>query len=297
MNNITEVFVINLDKCKQRLKSFDQNMKQYNIKYTRWDATYGKELSKDYIKQKTTTWCNHVCNHGIIGCHLSHINLWKYIQQKYQNNNNKWFIIFEDDAHIKQNFIDNLEKVFHDLKHWNYINRYPELIHLSSEVLYNIYPITPNIFKSPLVNTTRGYMINIQGIKKLLNIFIKVNYHVDIMMSLNNLINNDIAYYTTKPLVINQDNNNSIITMNTIPRTFPDIFNILFGSQNSMRLVYDGPIFTIHRNISINILIFISIILIAFLLVKKLYIILALYIIIEILYIILCNYKKIDTKC
>ena len=68
---------------------------KYNIEYKRFEAIYGKDLDDNYIKDNTSKICNYIlCNHGMIGCALSHITLQK---QLINDNNNDKYIILEDD--------------------------------------------------------------------------------------------------------------------------------------------------------------------------------------------------------
>jgi GR25 family glycosyltransferase involved in LPS biosynthesis len=285
MENIKEVFVINLKESTDRLDNFDHNMKNNNINYTVWNATRGSTLSPEIKQQYTSYLCrNYLCTDGMIGCHMSHMLLWKHIRDKYKHG---WFIIFEDDAYVLPEFKINLKGVFYDLEHWNYNYRYPEMIHLSSDVYGN--KITPHIYKTYIIHTTRAYLISIDGIHKLIEQFKLINYHVDMTMTFYQIIYNNLAYYKTLNYVLANDNFNSTVSSNTFPKLFPDILNQILSVLNlpaSYHIIYEASLI---GNINIFILLFIIIIVI--LLSKKLYIHTAIYITIELLYYILRNFK------
>jgi len=85
---IQRKFVINLDKCKERMNNFDDS-------HTRWSATDYENVS-EYHANKMISYYNisskeHLCK---TGCFLSHINIWKYIS----DNKIDGVLILEDDA-------------------------------------------------------------------------------------------------------------------------------------------------------------------------------------------------------
>ena len=60
-NNIIDlldnVYVINLERSKDRLKHIDGNLRKFGIKYERFNAIDGKKLSIPFIDTVTTTMC------------------------------------------------------------------------------------------------------------------------------------------------------------------------------------------------------------------------------------------------
>lgn len=93
-----KTFVINLDKCKDRMANFNNDE-------IRWSATSYDEVS-EYYSQKMISYYNisskeHLCK---TGCFLSHINIWQYISDNKIDN----VLILEDDAE-KVNDIGDLQ--------------------------------------------------------------------------------------------------------------------------------------------------------------------------------------------
>jgi GR25 family glycosyltransferase involved in LPS biosynthesis len=294
MNNITETYVINLEKSKDRLAVFDKNMKQLNVKYIRWNAVNGSTLEKN--NSNTTFMCrNYLCSNGIIGCYLSHVTLWKHILEKHGNSNgNKWFLICEDDAGLTQKTLDNLNNVFNDILNWDeskYL--YPDMINLTT--LQNSYvKITEYIYKPYMVNGTLCYIVSINGIKKLLKVLDKpVLYHIDMTLTLKQLFNKHIGYYGTKNYIINNDQLESTISINMIPIIETYIINTIlfdiFHLNNQLRAMYDSFAFG-NYFIGFNALLPLFILISALLLRYEMYDLFLIYIFSEIL--ILYLYKS-----
>src|SRR3990172_8149651 len=106
---LDNIYVINLDKDKERLQKITENFKKYNLKFNRFPAVYGKDLSKDELDNETTLLCRSIlCNYGVVGCALSHKTLWKKLVDDI---NNDYYVILEDDATFDNNFVNILPKI------------------------------------------------------------------------------------------------------------------------------------------------------------------------------------------
>jgi len=115
-NNIDKIYVINLKKNQDRLEKFMENAKKANVKVERFDAVYGKELSKDHPDILKYFVKDHGLISGQIGCALSHIKIWEdAIKNNYNN-----IIVFEDDAIIPEDFWDRFNEAYNELpKDWD----------------------------------------------------------------------------------------------------------------------------------------------------------------------------------
>ena len=100
---IERKFVINLDRCLDRMESFDDS-------YTRWSATDYKDLGDNhpifdkmilYHSIRNTNQHKAKC-----GCYLSHTNIWRYIILNKLNNT----LIVEDDAEQVMPLINDLPR-------------------------------------------------------------------------------------------------------------------------------------------------------------------------------------------
>lgn len=198
-----KTIVINLDKDKERLENINRLLNQYNIQYERFPAIYGKDLSKDEIEKYSRILCQKLtCNYGIIGCALSHINIWKKL---IKDNDAKYYLVLEDD--VKKIDIENLNQLIQKLDTINFdiISFYCTFLCLSlnnknkikiNENLYlqkNIYPLT-----------TTGYIISKQGAEKIIKLINKnkIFTHIDNQLALYNKSKKIIYYNTNKPIVI-----------------------------------------------------------------------------------------------
>ena len=102
---IDKVFVINLDKDKERLLEMDKQLRQAKIPYQRFPAILGSEVSND---PRLTTFCSNFCADGMKGCALSHHTLWeRAIANEY-----KTVMILEDDVEIPADINEKLDSLF-----------------------------------------------------------------------------------------------------------------------------------------------------------------------------------------
>ena len=73
-----DVFVINLDRSKERMLNVKKQLNNENIDFYRFPAVDGAKLNKKKII-RTGTLKNHKMDIGALGCSLSHIGIWKNI--------------------------------------------------------------------------------------------------------------------------------------------------------------------------------------------------------------------------
>lgn len=111
--NNDNVFVINLERRKDRLKFVNNQLQKNNIKYTRFNAFDGKKLHQ--YKNEIDLYINKnseiMKNNGQIGCSLSHLILWEKVVEKKM----KHALIFEDDVIILDNFNERLNNIIKEL--------------------------------------------------------------------------------------------------------------------------------------------------------------------------------------
>lgn len=265
MDNISGIFVINLPECKTRMAAFDETMKKLGLIYTVRPAIKGGELSRADLNKFTSYWCRHfTCTNGLIGCYLSHLFLWKDLTRQ-RDKKIKWYLILEDDSHLTPDFIINVSGIFQDLRNWNYDNKFPEYINCASSI-GNLERVSPHLRRGILVNGTSAYLVSDDGIEKLVkNMDKRINYHVDLTLSWDNLWYDDLHFYCTKNFVINSDNNTSTIS-NSYPKLIPWLISFLYnfsGINNHYHIIYESSLIVFHRFLSVNITIVFYIILIA----------------------------------
>lgn len=249
MNSIDKIFLINLDKDKERLNNSIHQLNNYGItNFERYSAIYGCQLSTEEINNNTTIIGKIIASDGMIGCGLSHINIWK----KIVNDGIKKTLILEDDFIFKDNFLNKFNDV---------INKSPvlyDIIFLTGNIIHNknlkLYDIDDNYYKQLLISQTLGYIITLEGAKKILNYINKVSYHIDFELCFLSLLRNNINIISLKEPLIYQTFNSS---NNTNDRHYPLLINDIL-IQNDINYFYKTVLFTfMNFNISINCLIII----------------------------------------
>jgi len=115
INNVFDkVYVINLDDQPENLKNMDDQLKKYNIKYSRFKAIVGQDVFDTY-KPSEGSW--NYEHPGALGCSLSHKGV---IEDAVRNNYNK-ILILEDDCLFRKDF-----NKFFNKKYQSVINHFPD---------------------------------------------------------------------------------------------------------------------------------------------------------------------------
>lgn len=95
-----DVYLINLNRSKERLSRIDTELKKINIKYERITAVDSSSLSPEI--EKFVTAPNYLYPHkltrGEIACFLSHRSCW----MKLINSNKRWALILEDHCEFSE---------------------------------------------------------------------------------------------------------------------------------------------------------------------------------------------------
>jgi len=230
-----EALIINLEKDIDRYYNLERKCKKLGYVPHRIDAVYGKELSTREFKEKTTSYCNNFCTPGMVGCWLSHIKCWQYIV----DNNLDRALILEDDAifvedyqekmrEIEPTFPQNYDMIFLGNSFSNDEERDDSIQSLVSFISKHMHSlpgkyekINDNLYKTNRVLGTHAIIISNKGAKKCLKLLNLVNGHIDINISKKLDM---IDLYVVYPILINQNNNESSISVN-FPITGNNILN------------------------------------------------------------------------
>jgi glycosyl transferase family 25 len=237
------VYIINLEKDKDRWKNVCMEMKKSNIvDFNRIDAVYGKKLSKDQLERNTTTFGRLFSTLPTIGTAMSHIKSWETIVA--ENNQNS--LIFEDDVILEPNFQEKLNTILtHVPKDFdilylgcdlsNYDNKDTRLHSIMKSILGTKYKknhkkINKSIFvpESPLA--LHSYILSKNGARKLLNIVrkTKIYSHIDYMLLREG---KDLKVYASNPFLVFQDIDR--MTSN-ISSSYPLVLNKLLSKKIDM---------------------------------------------------------------
>ncbi|XPF93473.1 glycosyltransferase family 25 protein [Colwellia sp. RE-S-Sl-9] len=119
---VPAIFVINLDRSLDRLKSSESQLKDCGFKFERISAVDGKELVSDeiqkhYCKKKNNKEYHKELTRGEIGCYLSHRKVW----QKIVDDKIEYAIILEDDFAIEGNINKTISTLNRIDFEWDYI--------------------------------------------------------------------------------------------------------------------------------------------------------------------------------
>ena len=215
-----KVFVINMDKDKERLKDFDKYMSANHIKYDRFSAVVGAKILND---SRLTDYCNTFCSDGVKGCALSHRSIWDIMVEKGYKN----VLVFEDDAVIDENFDKQFQNV------WNHLPKDYDVVYFGC--IFGCIDNSPanTVYKKIMgfeteelneyVHTTKGsagthcYMISLEGAKKFVNK--KINFHIDTQMMWW-IRDYNYTAYTVNPNMVETSQDNS-----SLSETYPVLLN------------------------------------------------------------------------
>lgn len=212
--------IINLERRPDRRDEMIKKLKQQDITNFEFvKAVDGLKLTlTDEIKEMFQGNC-FFNRKGVIGCALSHINLWK---QLLNDETNDYYVIIEDDVTLAENFSEKLNiaiKKFKESADFLYLGAF-------SIKDQNIYANKLEIIKKEgeKCECTWGYIINKNACKKLLNYFKynPIRQAIDYAAYYKNNI--EKLYYLNESIVISpsfhyEDNVDSDIQNNM------DIFN------------------------------------------------------------------------
>lgn len=196
---LDNIWVINLDKSKDRLEKMKKNFDKYNLKFNRFKAIEGKKLSNYQIEKNTSWLCRNIlCNHGIVGCGMSHMELWR---QLLNDNTTDKYIILEDDAVLDQKSVDILSKIekYIDKYDINMLNLYSFSLVDDSNLKFQIDGF--KFGKSKFTGYLTGYILTKKGAEIFLDNIKKINYHIDFQIGYINFFK-DLNIYASSPKII-----------------------------------------------------------------------------------------------
>jgi GR25 family glycosyltransferase involved in LPS biosynthesis len=245
MNTIDKIFIINLDKDVERYENCKKQLVKYSITNAeRFPGIDGSKLTDKERKNMTSDIGNLIASPSMIGCGVSHINLWKKIIHEGIDK----ALILEDDFILKDNFIYKFDKA---LKHApeNY-----DIIFLTDNLIHNknikFKDINAYFYKQIFISQTLAYIITIEGAKKILEYINKITNHIDIELCLLALYNNNIDIISMKEPLVYQtyDTSNNINDFN-----FPLFIEKYILTNKDIKYIYKTTGFTIFGlNISMN---------------------------------------------
>lgn len=201
-NKTPRIFCINLDRSKERWEKMEkQEKKQKGIKIERISGVDGFLIDKDelYKSGKITSFCYHMCSSGMIGCWLSHLKIWK----KIVDEGLEYAVVLEDDAQFPDEYGKKMRNILGRMPGDVDILLLGCLVGCRDSVEINLLEGSLSLFYKPrgmvVINEeiiiprmfigSYAYLITNKGARKCLNLFSKVNYHIDHEISRNQKLN------------------------------------------------------------------------------------------------------------
>lgn len=183
-------FVVNLKRRTDRKENIEKLFG--SIEYEFFEAVDGKQLQGTPEIQKLFAGNDFMWRKGVIGCALSHYNLWK----KLAEDTSDAYCIFEDDVFIPENFKNLLKECEKNIQDIDFLMLgYTMFNHIRSQVkdIYDTFSdnIKFDIFRKDLyIGGFFGYIITKNGAKKMLEYIEKngikhgIDYLIKIMPEL-----------------------------------------------------------------------------------------------------------------
>ncbi|NQY35788.1 MAG: glycosyltransferase family 25 protein [Alteromonadaceae bacterium] len=208
-----KVFVINMERSKERWHKINTRLKELNIEFERIEAVDGSKLddhTKRFNSKRFKLEAGHDLVPGEAGCSLSHISIWERIIKE----NLPHAVVLEDDVEIDDMFVNFInEQKMHDFDYLKLEVSSKNFI-ASENIVYQKYISETNgnqfVFKEcdPIPYSTGGYFISNKGARIFLNSSKQMYYPIDILPRYT-------FPYTKQgflePAVIGQDDNVSTI--------------------------------------------------------------------------------------
>uniref|UniRef100_A0AAY5EG09 Glycosyl transferase family 25 domain-containing protein n=1 Tax=Electrophorus electricus TaxID=8005 RepID=A0AAY5EG09_ELEEL len=171
----SEIYVINLKRRVDRRERMLRTLEVLGIEVTFTDAVDGKALNSsqllalgiEMLPGYKDPYSNRVLTRGEIGCFLSHYNIWTQVLARQQQQT----LVLEDDIRFEPDFKSRLKAIMSDVQRarldW-------DLIYVGRKRLQVKHPESwvqglKNLVKPDYSYWTLGYVLSLQGAKKLLD--------------------------------------------------------------------------------------------------------------------------------
>lgn len=278
MDKIDNIYIINLDKDKDRLDNMKRQMNKIGKSFIRISGVDGKLLTFKDI-DNTNFFCKYFCSPSMIGIFMSHYKTW----QKVLENRDNLALIMEDDCELVDDFQIQLKYVLDELftidpdfdflylscggacdidKNYNFINIVQKLFLTNIQTKIKDDINTKFIFVPETPIGFNCYIVSQKCVKKLLKYMEKITYHVDVAFL--NLQDKFKIYASSKILAYQY----ASATQSTQTEHFPVILNTILDNYKCKKRVsysyyMSTPLFYIYKyNFTTYLLIIILIILV-----------------------------------
>lgn len=242
-----KIVIINLEKSKDRFVRVSNSLNKLNLSFERFNAVNGYSLNTEQIENNTTfIGRNFLCNRGIIGCSLSHLNIWK----KFIKSEDNLICVCEDDSQFNDNFKDIYDKIDNIYNNLNF-----DFLNLNcGGITYSFdktVKIDNFIFQKPFFPTLfTCYILSKNGAKKLVNHLKNITYHIDVDIAFYNLSNNFEYYSLSYPSILENTCEDSTINGN-MAGLISSLLN--FFGLTKINWVLNTPILTFYLDYKVTV--------------------------------------------
>jgi glycosyl transferase family 25 len=242
MEKINKIFIINLKRNKSRLINSIIQLNKYKLTNLDFiNAIDGYELNDDEYKSYTSFIGYYLACPSMVGCGMSHIKTW----EKIIENNIEFSLILEDDFNFSNNFLNDFNEMIRNVPD-NF-----DVLFLNSNYL-KLSNINNYFYEKPLLIYEKiGYVISLNGAKKMLNNINKISYHLDFQICINHLLNNKkLNIISSKKCLIYKNNYLNNNYNNIYDYNYPIVIDKI-NRNYLLNLIYKYVVFNIF-NIRIN---------------------------------------------
>jgi GR25 family glycosyltransferase involved in LPS biosynthesis len=187
--------VVNLKRRADRREAMTEEFKKANFSdYVFIEAVDGKDLSPTNELKKLFEGNDFGNRIGVIGCALTHYNLWKMLLAGRED----YFIIFEDDVKLSPNFTTKLEAIKDAMKACDYLHLGYHMTSKNRKLHEDVYTndtgkLTVTTLKKELyIGGTFAYSINKNGARILVDYIEKngIKHGIDYVVKICNPLKN-----------------------------------------------------------------------------------------------------------
>jgi GR25 family glycosyltransferase involved in LPS biosynthesis len=201
-----------MDKDKDRLESVTKECENLNIKFERFPGININNLSKNILDKYIPKEIQKYGPNGMIGCGLSHLFVWKdAINKNYKN-----ILVLEDDVFFTDDFNEYFLNVIKEVPEDYdilYLGYKDKICNPPKDCSFNY------VYKPYFPLNLHAYIVSNKGLKKLVNLINKIDYHIDWLINRNI---DKLNIYASKKKIVNQKYKNS---NNSNLKKFPKIIN------------------------------------------------------------------------
>lgn len=201
-NNLPIIYVINLKRRRDRWHKITSQLNNTKLKYYRINAVDGKNITtKDKLKFVSHSGLMEnrfglKLTNGAIALAITFYKLcYNMCKNKINTNDSNYFIIFEDDVIIADNFVDKLSSVVSSLSDVDFdilYLGYHGNIDVNSIDKVNDYVY--KLKKNTQINGTFGLLIPKNKCKKIISKMFPLKYQIDTQFYIDNELSKYVIY-------------------------------------------------------------------------------------------------------